>query len=217
MSMNGVAVLGLRSLGPCRRLPTPADHKRALRAVACAMISAMQKPSTPTENAQAHPASVRLQSLTTEAFAPYGEVLQLDAAGQRAINQGTSARLDLPAALDLHGANGQAVLAVFHAQAQSVNTPCQMLERHRWGSQSFVPLSGVRCRLWVARGEASPDLTTLACFDVSGQQGFTLHKGVWHHPLMALEAGSFLVIERQGPQEDCDVFTLPQAIHPDPA
>ncbi len=215
--MNGVAVLGLRSLGPCRRLPTPADHKRALRAVACAMISAMQKPPTPTQNAQVHPVSVRLQSLTTQAFAPYGEVLQLYAAGQRAINQGTSARLDLPAALDLHGANGQAVLAVFHAQAQSVNTPCQMLERHRWGSQSFVPLSGVRCRLWVALGEASPDLTTLACFEVSGQQGCTLHKGVWHHPLMALEAGSFLVIERQGPQEDCEVFTLPQAIHPDPA
>jgi ureidoglycolate lyase len=174
-------------------------------------------PNPPAHNANVSPPKVRLQSLCAQAFAPYGEVLQLDAAGQRAINQGTSARLDLPAALDLHGANGQAVLAVFHAQAQSANTPCQMLERHRWGSQSFVPLSGVRCRLWVALGEANPDLTTLACFEVSGQQGFTLHKGVWHHPLMALEAGSFLVIERQGPQEDCEVFTLPQSIHPNPA
>jgi len=214
--MNGVTLLGLRSIGPCRCLPTPAHHKWALRAVACAMISAMQKLPTPSKNAQTHPASVRLQNLTPEAFAPYGQVLQLDAAGQRAINQGTSARLDLPAALDLHGANGQAVMAVFHAQAQSPNTPCQMLERHRWGSQSFVPLSGARCRLWVALGEANPDLTTLACFEVSGQQGFTLHKGVWHHPLMALEAGPFLVIERQGPQEDCEVFSWPQAILPVP-
>jgi ureidoglycolate lyase len=66
----------------------------------------------------------------------------------------------------------------------------------------------------VATGDATPDLNTLACFEVSGQQGFTLHKGVWHHPLMALEASSFLVIERQGPQADCEVFTLLQAIHP---
>jgi|LakMenE01Jun11ns_1017448.scaffolds.fasta_scaffold9898870_1 ureidoglycolate lyase len=182
--------------------------------VAYAMISAMQKPPQPAHAGLTHSASVRLQSLTAEAFAPYGQVLQLDAAGQRAINRGTSSRLDLLADLDLHGANGQAVLAVFHAQAQSPRTPCQMLERHNWGSQSFLPLLGARCRLWVATGVATPDLNTLACFEVSGQQGFTLHKGVWHHPLMALEASSFLVIERQGPQEDCEVFTLLQAVHP---
>jgi len=78
----------------------------------------------------------------------------------------------------------------------------------------FLPLLGARCRLWVATGDATPDLNTLACFEVSGQQGFTLHKGVWHHPLIALEASSFLVIERQGPQDDCEVFTLLQAVHP---
>jgi ureidoglycolate lyase len=175
----------------------------------------MPTPPPPAQKTQAQTASFRLQNLTAQAFAPYGEVLQLDAAGERAINQGTSARLDLPAALDLHGANGQAVMAVFHAQAQSPNTPCQMLERHRWGSQTFVPLSGARCRLWVALGEATPDLTTLACFEVGAQQGFTLHKGVWHHPLMAMEAGSFLVIERQGPQEDCEVFGWSHTIHPE--
>ena len=216
--MDSVALRGRYRHGAsrCPRIPNRVDQ--AVCAAACAMISAMPTPPNPPDHSvYASPPKVCLQTLTAEAFAPYGEVLQLDAAGQRAINQGTSARLDLPAALDLHGANGQAVLAVFHAQAQSVNTPCQMLERHRWGSQSFVPLSGVRCRLWVALGEASPDLTTLACFEVSGQQGFTLHKGVWHHPLIALEAGSFLVIERQGPQEDCEVFTLPQSIHPNPA
>ena len=216
--MDSVALRGRYRHGAsrCPRIPNRVDQ--AVCAAACAMISAMPTPPNPPDHSvYASPPKVCLQTLTAEAFAPYGEVLQLNAAGQRAINQGTSARLDLPAALDLHGANGQAVLAVFHAQAQSVNTPCQMLERHRWGSQSFVPLSGVRCRLWVALGEASPDLTTLACFEVSGQQGFTLHKGVWHHPLMALEAGSFLVIERQGPQEDCEVFTLPQSIHPNPA
>ena len=174
----------------------------------------MQKPPQPEHAGPTHSASVRLQSLTAEAFAPYGQVLQLDAAGQRAINRGTSSRLDLLADLDLHGANGQAVLAVFHAQAQSPRTPCQMLERHNWGSQSFLPLLGARCRLWVATGAATPDLNTLACFEVSGQQGFTLNKGVWHHPLMALEASSFLVIERQGTQEDCEVFTLLQAVHP---
>jgi len=104
----------------------------------------MQKPPQPAHAGLTHSATVRPQSLTAEAFAPYGQVLQLDAAGQRAINRGTSSRLDLPADLDLHGANGQAVLAVFHAQAQSPRTACQMLERHNWGSQSFFCLCWAR-------------------------------------------------------------------------
>jgi len=156
------------------------------------------------------------QPLTTDAFAPYGEVLDLWAPASRTINQGTSGRLDLPAALDLAGDQGQAVLAVFHAQAQNPEGPCHMLERHRQGSQTFVPLTGARCRLLVALGQDQPDLRTLRCFEVTGQQGFTLHKGTWHHPLMAMDPGAFLVLERQGPIEDCEIHSLPLSVRLSP-
>lgn len=150
--------------------------------------------------------------LTAQAFKAYGEAFGLFEPAQKPINQGTSGRLDLPAQLDLAGDHGQAVLAVFHAVAQNPEGPCHLLERHRKGSQSFVPLTGARCRLLVALGQDTPDLHTLVCFEVSGQQGFTLNKGTWHHPLMALDNGAFLVLERQGPTEDCEIHTLPFAV-----
>ena len=156
------------------------------------------------------------QSLSADAFSPYGEVLNLFAPPDRTINQGTSGRLDLPAGLDLAGDQGQAVLAVFHALAQNPEGPCHMLERHQRGSQTFVPLTGARCRLLVALGQEQPDLSTLKCFEVSGQQGFTLHKGTWHHPLMALDKGAFLVLERQGPTEDCEIHSLPLSVRLSP-
>jgi ureidoglycolate lyase len=152
------------------------------------------------------------QPLTPQAFSPYGEVLNLFAPAQQTINQGTSGRLDLPGGLDLAGDQGQAVLAVFHALAQNPAGPCHMLERHQLGSQTFVPLTGARCRLLVALGHDQPDLRTLRCFEVTGQQGFTLHKGTWHHPLMALDSGAFLVLERQGPTEDCEIHPLPVSV-----
>ena len=152
------------------------------------------------------------QPLTPQAFSPYGEVLNLFAPAQQTINQGTSGRLDLPGGLDLAGDQGQAVLAVFHALAQNPEGPCHMLERHQLGSQTFVPLTGARCRLLVALGHDQPDLRTLRCFEVTGQQGFTLHKGTWHHPLMALDSGAFLVLERQGPTEDCEIHPLPVSV-----
>lgn len=156
------------------------------------------------------------QPLSADAFSPYGEVLNLFAPPDRTINQGTSGRLDLPAGLDLAGDQGQAVLAVFHALAQNSEGPCHMLERHQRGSQTFVPLTGARCRLLVALGQGQPDLGTLKCFEVSGQQGFTLHKGTWHHPLMALDNGAFLVLERRGPTEDCEIHSLPLSVRLSP-
>jgi ureidoglycolate lyase len=156
------------------------------------------------------------QPLTAQAFSPYGEVLNLFAPSRQTINQGTSGRLDLPSGLDLAGDQGQAVLAVFHALAQNPEGPCHLLERHTKGSQTFVPLTGARCRLLVALGQDQPDLRTLRCFEVSGQQGFTLHKGTWHHPLMALDNGAFLVLERQGPTEDCEIHSLPLSVRLNP-
>jgi ureidoglycolate lyase len=156
------------------------------------------------------------QPLTAHAFSLYGEVLDLFAPAQQTINQGTSGRLDLPAGLDLAGDQGQAAMAVFHALAQNPEGPCHMLERHQHGSQTFVPLTGARCRLLVALGQDQPDLRTLQCFDVTGQQGFTLHKGTWHHPLMALDKGAFLVLERRGLTVDCEIHSLPLSVRLSP-
>jgi ureidoglycolate lyase len=156
------------------------------------------------------------QPLTAQAFSPYGEVLNLFAPADQTIILGTSGGRDLPAGLDLAGDQGQAVLAVFHALAQNPEGPCHMLERHQHGSQTFVPLTGARCRLLVALGQEQPDLRTLQCFDVTGQQGFTLHKGTWHHPLMALDNGAFLVLERRGLSVDCEIHSLPSSVRLSP-
>lgn len=151
---------------------------------------------------------VSVQPLQTEAFQAFGDVLNLTASGTRAINAGTSQRLDLPGPLALHAEGGEPVMAVFRARAQTPEGPWHMLERHRLGSQTFVPLAGARCVVLVALGSDGPDHSTLAAFAVAGDQGITLHPGTWHHPLLALDDGDFLVIERTSRVVDCDVVQL---------
>ena len=148
------------------------------------------------------------QPLTPEAFAPYGFVISGAHGARRPINHGSSQRVDVPGALDLQAQGGHPVLAVFRAQAQAPQGPWHELERHRLGSQSFVPLQGTRCIVLVALGDHTPDPTTLAAFVVDGHQGFTLNAGTWHHPLIALEAGDFLVLERSGAAVDCELAQL---------
>ncbi len=149
-----------------------------------------------------------LHPLTATAFAPYGEVLELGSGEARAINAGTSTRIDLPSALDLAREGGRPRLATFRAQAQALAGPWQMLERHRFGSQSFVPLQAGHWIVLVATGDGEPDANTLRAFSASAHQGITLHAGTWHHPLIALDAGLFLVLEREGADVDCEVVQL---------
>jgi ureidoglycolate lyase len=90
-----------------------------------------------------------------------------------------------------------------------------VLECHRLGTQTFVPMGGVDYVVLVALeapGAAVPDARTLAAFLVGGRQAVTLRAGTWHHGLIALQAGDFIVIERQSAQTDCDQATLTEPI-----
>lgn len=152
--------------------------------------------------------TLSLHPLTAAAFAPYGEVLELGSGAARAINAGTSARIDLPSALDFAREGGRPRLATFRVRAQPLAGPWRTLERHRLGSQTFVPLQAGNWIVLVAGGDDAPDAGTLRAFSASPHQGITLHAGTWHHPLIALDAGLFLVLEREGAEVDCEVVQL---------
>jgi len=158
------------------------------------------------------PPTLPLRPLTAHDFAPYGEVLQLSEGPGRSINADTGERHDLPSRLELTRHGGQPALATLRVPAQPLAGPWTLLERHLWGSQTFVPLQAGRWVALVARGHTHPDPGTLAAFAVSPQQGITLHAGTWHHPLIALAPGLFLVIERAGAAADCDVVRLDPAV-----
>jgi len=147
-------------------------------------------------------------AISHERFAPYGWLV--DGAGQPAlaINDGSSQRIDGLSELRLDADGGRPCLALFRAQARDPAGPWAVLERHRLGTQTFVPLSGARCVVLVALGGDQPDPQTLAAFVVAGHQAITLRAGIWHHGLLALDAGDFVVIERAAAQVDCDIARL---------
>ena len=166
------------------------------------MIKALQK--TPM------PALLRPEPLTTQAFAAYGTVVAPFAhaqppPGARAINGGTTWRLDLLADLDLHQSGGSPGLAVYSAAARTFPLALQEMERHTQGSQSFFPLGNARFVVVVAPAGVAPRGGDLKAFITDGQQGVVLHPGTWHHSLVAIEAGSFAVVERHGAVVDCEV------------
>jgi len=63
--------------------------------------------------------------------------------------------------------------------------------------------------------EADPDLALARAraFLARGDQGVSYAADVWHHPLLALQAVSdFLVVDRDGPGENCEKRPLPRPV-----
>lgn len=149
------------------------------------------------------------QPLTAANFAPFGTVLEAPRHGGRWINGGSSERFDLVEDLQLGAAGGHAQLALFRASAQTYPIAIREVECHRLGSQTFVPWGHRRFVVVVAPAGGPPAADALKAFVTDGHQGVVLAPGTWHHGLLALDAGDFLVIERAAPVVDCDLHPLP--------
>ena len=148
------------------------------------------------------------QPLTAEGFMPYGTVIAVadDSAGGRLINSGTTLRFDLIDDMQLSAEAGRPMLALFRAQARSFPHAVTEMERHALGSQTFVPMGGERrFVIVVARADAAPTTDALTAFVTDGRQGVMLAPGTWHHALLAVDAGDFVVVERVAATVDCDV------------
>lgn len=155
-----------------------------------------------------------VQPLTTESFLPYGDLIAPGALASTTINAGSAQRFDDLTSLDLTASGGSACLAVFRSSGSppAGPVPLHLFERHRLGSQTFVPLGAGRCLCVVTGGEHAPDASAIRAFVVEPGQGVTLRRGVWHHPLITLGPADVLVIERRAAQVDCEIHQLGERI-----
>lgn len=156
------------------------------------------------------------QPLTPQAFAPFGTVIAIDGQAndvpQRSINGGTTQRFDLLADMQLTADGGVPALAIFRAQARQFPLPITELERHAQGSQTFVPLGTQRFVVVVASAGEVPQAQDLHVFITNGHQGVVLAPGTWHHALLAVEDGDFVVVERIAREVDCVLCGLAEKV-----
>ena len=152
---------------------------------------------------------VQACALSAEAFAPFGDVIEIEGRDSRWINDHTCRRFDDLARIDVAEGGGRPVLSVFEANPQSLPLQIRMLERHPLSSQAFVPL-GVRPFLVVvAEDGPSASAGQLRAYVSSGRQGVNYRRSTWHHPLIALgEVSRFLVVDRGGSGENCEELAL---------
>jgi len=157
--------------------------------------------------------SLSAEPLTSERFAPYGDVIEAALDRSAPMNAARFERFDDLCNVDI-AAGGHLAMSVARCRTPTV-LPLRIdtVERHPLGSQAFVPLQRCRMVIVVAPPGESVSAAELRAFVTNGRQGFNYHRGTWHMPLIAFEAGQeFLVVDRGGTESNCEEYSLDDVV-----
>jgi len=151
--------------------------------------------------------------LTAMAFAPYGEVIA-SAGRSNEINQGKGQRYPDLARMDL-APNGRVAVSLMTCVPETTPVALRLMERHPNGNQIFMPLNNQRYIVVVAPPGNAPATNSLRAFLCRGDQGINYHRGVWHHPMIALDKPCvFFEVHWAGSDRNCDErdMTVPMTV-----
>lgn len=156
---------------------------------------------------------LHLETLTKEAFAPFGDVLDVTGAPDKIINQGLCGRYHDLANIDI--VQGKAGISLFKAEPRQFPITLDLMERHPDGSQAFLPMS-FDPFVVVAAPDAGGKPGQPHAFLTTAGQGINFARGTWHGVLTPIHApGLFAVVDRigEGPNLQEHWFDTPFTIN----
>jgi ureidoglycolate lyase len=152
---------------------------------------------------------LRAVPLTKAAFAPFGQVIELDGAHHYPINGGMTERYHDLARVELGGVHPRPLISIFRGQPYRPPLALSLVERHPLGSQAFYPLSERPFLVIVAPDEHGIPGPPQVFLTAPGQ-GVNIAMNTWHGVLTALEEVSdFLVVDRGGEGNNLEEYVYP--------
>ena len=122
------------------------------------------------------------------------------------INQGRAIRFHDLAKVEAEGKKPRVLINVFRSLPISFPLIIDMMERHPYGSQAFLPVGDNPFLVVVAKDERGKPSAPQA-FYCPSRVGVNYHKNVWHFPLLALfKTSDFYVVDRGGVENNLEEY-----------
>ena len=141
---------------------------------------------------------IKAEPLTSEAFAPYGQVLMGTGEGPE--------RHNFAADMENLRTNAKPNMTFMRVALSNLPVRIETLEQHPYSNQAFIPLNGTGQLVAVcpSTGDGKPIIEKLAAFVSTGSQAINYNAKVWHAPRMAIsEPGEFIMFrwDDGGPED----------------
>ena len=149
---------------------------------------------------------IKIEPLTSAAFAPFGDVIETESAHHYPINAGMCERFHDLARVQTSGPDARQLISIFVGKPYALPLTLTMVERHPLGSQAFMPLSDAPFLVTVAQDEnGRPGIAR--AFMTNGAQGVNYPINAWHGVLTPIGGEQrFLVVDRGGDGNNLEEF-----------
>ena len=131
-------------------------------------------------------------------FSKFGQIIDTSKKKYFRINNGYAKRYDNLGKINTSLNKGRTIVSIFSAKKRKFPMKVDMMEKHPFGSQAFVPMKDTSFLVFVAPKGNKPDLKKIQSFRIPKQTGINLNPGIWHFPLISTKDMNFLVVDRKG-------------------
>ena len=150
--------------------------------------------------------AIEIQKMTAEKFKPFGDLIDFDRPASFAINNGMCDRYHALAQTQITGTDAHTIISLGRAKAYSLPLKLEMMERHPYGSQAFIPLQQNPFLVIVAADNAGKPAKPCAFMTEAGQ-GINYYRNVWHAVLTPIDkSGDFLIVDRIGEENNLEEY-----------
>ena len=136
--------------------------------------------------------------LTAENFSQFGQVISLEQKDFLTINNGYAKKYPDLATIDTKEHGGTTTVHIYVAKKRQFPLQINMLEKHPFFSQTFIPKDNQPFLVVVAPASDELNIEDIRAFISNGEQGVNYSRGVWHFPLISVKNDAqFIVIDRK--------------------
>ncbi|MDA8376212.1 MAG: ureidoglycolate lyase [Planctomycetia bacterium] len=158
---------------------------------------------------------LNIKPLSTQAFKPFGEVLDISSCKSILINEGSCLKFDLHFSFADFDKTSNYRAKIYLAKKRHSPFSISSLENHPFVYQLFFPINNSPYIVIVAPLSPEPAIEQINAFYVPGNVGVVIKRKVWHHSLISLrDEGNFFVIENDIPG-NCIIKPISQALELD--
>lgn len=155
-----------------------------------------------------------VKPLTRDAFAEFGDVVEIEGRDSYFINNGMAERFHELAQVETRGDSAYPIISLVKSKKFGLPRKVDHVEYHPLGSQAFLPLDTTPFVVVVGRAGNAPAPGDLRAFVTNGKQGINYHVGTWHHVLLTPYAAmDFICVDRAGEGNNCIDHYYPEEDH----
>ena len=149
-----------------------------------------------------------IDNITNANFIEFGDFINPYEKKAEDINTNTTKSYFDLANIEILGEDKKVRLNLFDAKKRKFPLMIDMLEKHPFSSQVFLPLGKDPFFVIVCPSSPKPDLNNLNIFKIENGNGVNFNPDIWHFPLISINDAKFITVDKKHADNNLDIYNF---------